>query len=100
MDYTIEIYTPAEKRVYGYYTMPILYRGDLIGRMDPSYKRKEKLLIIRALHLEEGVKLTKTMVKELKAALDELGRFLGASEWVLESCTPELKEYLGHGSPL
>lgn len=100
MDYTIEIYTPAEKRVYGYYTMPILYRGDHIGRIDPSYNRTEKLLVIRSLHLEEGIKLTKTMVKELKAALDELGSFLGAKEWVMHSCTPELREYLGDGNLL
>ena len=97
MDYTVEIYTPVEKRVYGYYTMPILHRGDLIGRIDPSYNRKEKVLYIRSFHLEEGVKLTKTMIKELRAALDELGQFLSAKEWTLHSCAPELREALGEG---
>ena len=77
--------------------MPILHRGDLIGRIDPSYNRKEKVLYIRSFHLEEGVKLTKTMIKELRAALDELGQFLSAKEWTLHSCAPELREALDEG---
>ena len=28
-DYLIECYTPAEKRIYGYFTLPILHRGRL-----------------------------------------------------------------------
>ena len=39
--YRIEVYTPAPKRVYGYYTMPILHRSKLVGRLDPSTRPQE-----------------------------------------------------------
>ena len=45
--YRIEVYTPAPKRVYGYYTMPILHRGQLVGRLDPVVDRKSRLLTVR-----------------------------------------------------
>ncbi|HEU0163838.1 MAG TPA: crosslink repair DNA glycosylase YcaQ family protein, partial [Thermomicrobiales bacterium] len=35
--YRIEVYTPAHKRVYGYYSLPILHRGKIVGRLDPSF---------------------------------------------------------------
>lgn len=92
MDYTIEIYTPAEKRVYGYYTMPILHQGNLIGRMDPSLSRKEGILRIKALHLEKGVKGTSSLAKALATALVELKTFLGAREIILMEVDSGLKE--------
>ncbi|HZU86304.1 MAG TPA: crosslink repair DNA glycosylase YcaQ family protein, partial [Anaerolineaceae bacterium] len=55
-DYTIECYTPAAKRVYGYFTLPILHRGALVGRVDAKAHRKDKIFEVRALHLEEGVR--------------------------------------------
>ncbi len=39
-DYTIECYTPAAKRRYGYFTLPILHRGWLIGRKGFSRSRR------------------------------------------------------------
>lgn len=46
-DYKIEIYTPEPKRVYGYYTLPILHRGDIIGRIDLKSDRKAKALLVQ-----------------------------------------------------
>ncbi|MBZ0288420.1 MAG: winged helix DNA-binding domain-containing protein, partial [Anaerolineae bacterium] len=40
-DYRIECYTPAPKRKYGYFTLPVLHRGALIGRLDAKAHRKE-----------------------------------------------------------
>jgi uncharacterized protein YcaQ len=67
--YQIECYTPAPKRIYGYFTLPILYKNALIGRLDPKAHRKEGLFEVKALHLEPGVKPDEAMVAELKAAL-------------------------------
>ncbi|MEK7388327.1 MAG: crosslink repair DNA glycosylase YcaQ family protein [Elusimicrobiota bacterium] len=51
-DYKIEVYTPSARRVYGYYTLPILHQGRLIGRIDPKNHRSERRLEVRAAHFE------------------------------------------------
>jgi uncharacterized protein YcaQ len=68
-DYKIEVYTPAPKRKYGYFTLPILYDNALIGRIDPKAHRKEGVFEVRALHLEPGVAVDNALVAEVKAAL-------------------------------
>lgn len=68
-DYKIEVYTPAPKRKYGYFTLPILYDNRLIGRIDPKAHRKEGLFEVKALHLEPGVDVDDALVAEIKAAL-------------------------------
>jgi len=68
-DYKIEVYTPAPKRKYGYFTLPILYNNALIGRLDPKAHRKEGIFEVRAFHLEPGVIADDEMAAEIKAAL-------------------------------
>jgi len=51
-DYQIECYVPAAKRQYGYFCLPLLYRGEFIGRMDCKAHRKDRHLEIKSLHLE------------------------------------------------
>jgi len=50
--YTIEVYTPGHKRTHGYYTLPILHDGQLIGRIDPKVHRAERRLEIKGVHFE------------------------------------------------
>src|SRR5256886_10232300 len=40
-DYRIQVYTPGPKRLHGYYTLPILHDGHLIGRVDAKAHRAE-----------------------------------------------------------
>jgi hypothetical protein len=51
-DYRIEVYTPGPERVHGYYTLPILHRGHLVGRVDAKAHRLERRLEVRHVHLE------------------------------------------------
>jgi uncharacterized protein len=51
-DYRIEVYTPDAKRVHGYYTLPILHRGHLVGRVDAKAHRLDGRLEIRHVHFE------------------------------------------------
>src|SRR4029077_17185842 len=51
-DYRIEVYTPGPKRVHGYYTLPILHDGQLVGRLDAKAHRGEHHLEVRHVHLE------------------------------------------------
>jgi len=68
-DYKIEVYTPAPKRKYGYFTLPILYNNRLIGRLDPKAHRKEGIFEVKAVHLEPGVVVDDALVSALKSTL-------------------------------
>ena len=41
--YRLECYTPAPKRQYGYFVLPLLHRGQLVGRMDAKMHRQASL---------------------------------------------------------
>jgi len=70
--YRWEIYTPAAKRQYGYYVLPILYGEELIGRIEPAYDKQAKALTIRNVWYEPGKKLPK---KTLDKAISAFERF-------------------------
>ncbi|MCJ8338636.1 MAG: hypothetical protein MJK10_09210 [Pseudomonadales bacterium] len=44
---------PAVKRHYGYFSLPLLYRGEFIGPMDCKTHRKTSHLEIKLLHFEQ-----------------------------------------------
>jgi hypothetical protein len=88
-DYRIETYTPVGGRKYGYYVMPILHRGRLIGRLDPKADRAAGTLIARALYLEPGEEMTGDVVSGVAAALRELAAFHSAERVTVERSEPE-----------
>jgi uncharacterized protein len=71
-DYTIECYTPAHKRRYGYFCLPILHRGKLIGRVDAKAHRAQGVFELKAVHLEPGVKAGAGMAEDLRRAIHKL----------------------------
>ena len=87
--YRIEVYTPAPKRVYGYYSLPILHRGRLVGRLDPSLDRKNRLLTVRKLFLEPGERPTEPLAAAIAGALWDFAAFLGAEEVLVLAAEPE-----------
>jgi uncharacterized protein len=70
-DYRIECYTPAAKRKYGYFTLPILHKNALIGRLDPKAHRKEGIFEVKSLHLEPGVVIDDELVAEVRNAIKD-----------------------------
>lgn len=78
-DYKIEIYTPEPKRVYGYYTLPLLYRGNLVGRIDLKSDRKAGELWVQSAWHEEGLsaKITDSIASDLAKHLAEITKWQG-----------------------
>jgi uncharacterized protein YcaQ len=68
-DYKIEVYTPAARRRYGYYSLPILHDGALVGRLDAKAHRKEGLFEVKAVHLEPDTLVSEELVASLAGAV-------------------------------
>jgi uncharacterized protein YcaQ len=88
-EYRIEVYTPAARRRYGYYSLPILHRGALVGRLDAKAHRKVGLFEVKALHLEPGVPATEDLVSGLAGALRGCAEWHGTPEIVVRRSDPE-----------
>jgi len=90
-DFAIECYTPAARRRYGYFCLPILRRGELVGRLDAKAHRKEGRFEVKALYLEPGVPVTDELAADLAGALRDCAAWHGAPEVVVSpSYPPEL----------
>jgi uncharacterized protein YcaQ len=99
-DYRIEVYTPAHQRIHGYYSLPILHDGELIGRIDAKAHREERRLEVRHVHLEPwfaggqpapvgGTPLDRDQAfAGLTEALRSLATFVGADEVTIGRVTP------------
>jgi uncharacterized protein YcaQ len=86
-EYRIEIYTPEPRRRFGYYVLPLLANGRLIGRVDVRNERASRTLRVPAVHLEAGVAVESSAVAA-GLALGDLADFLGAAAIVVERGDP------------
>jgi hypothetical protein len=82
-------------RIWGYYNMPILDRGDLVGRFDPSLDRRTGTLRLKGLFLEDRVELDQGLLERIAGAMRDFMRFHSATDLVVERSVPK-----GFGSRL
>jgi uncharacterized protein YcaQ len=88
-DYHAEMYKPVAQRQYGYYVLPILHRGRLVGRLDPKADRKTGTMIVQAIYLEPGQAVTDELVAGIAGALREFMVFHGSETLQIERSEPQ-----------
>ena len=79
--YRIEIYTPKEKRKFGYYVLPFMMNGQMVGRVDLKADRANSKLLVHSVHTEKGVKRS-TINDSLNNELRAMALWLGLDKVV------------------
>jgi uncharacterized protein YcaQ len=87
-DYKIEVYTPAARRRYGYYSLPILHEGSLVGRLDAKAHRKQGTFEVKAIHLEPGTPVGDDLVSGIASALRGCANWHGTPEILVGRSDP------------
>ena len=87
-DYALECYTPAPKRRWGYFVLPLLRRGRLVGRMDAKAHRADARFEVKSLYLEDGVRPSAALWSDVGGALRELAAWHGTPEVMLARSVP------------
>jgi hypothetical protein len=77
----LEAYTPKEKRIYGYFAMPVLAGTDIVGLVDPG-RRGEELVAKQVTLLRPGAALS------VARALVEAASWVGCTSCVVERIEP------------
>lgn len=87
--FTIEIYVPKAKRQYGYYVLPILLGDRLIGRIDPTMNRKEKIFTVNNVYAEAHAPRNAATGEAVAKMIADFAGFLGAEKVVYGENVPE-----------
>lgn len=72
--YSWEIYTPAVKRKYGYYVLPMICGDRFVGRIEPKADRKNNTFTVQNIWLEPGVRRTKKLSGQIDKAVQRLAK--------------------------
>ena len=92
-DYQIEVYVPAVKRKVGYYSLPILYQGRMIGQLDVKADRQHGVLLLQHLLFMPDVNLTETLARALYDALQAYAKFNGCVQWQLVKANSKVQAW-------
>ena len=75
-DYKIEIYVPEPKRIFGYYSLPVLHNGNFIARIDLKSNRQENTLQVKSTWAEEN-QVSKFPNSAVSRHLNEIANWQG-----------------------
>lgn len=75
-EYRWEVYTPAAKRRYGYYVLPVLYNGNFVARFEPEPVNKAGKLTVKNWWWEDGVRPDDEMREQIAKEIERFADFL------------------------
>ena len=84
-DYTVEMFVPAAKRVWGYYVYPLLEGDRFVGRVEVKGDRKQSTLTVQNLWWEPGVRPSAQRVRKLESELVRFARLAGVADIVWQT---------------
>lgn len=75
-NYRWEVYTPVNKRKYGYYVLPVLYGTQLVARFEPVKRKKDEPFTIQNWWWEPGIIVTDEMLRQIHHSIKDFARYL------------------------
>lgn len=87
-DYRLECYTPEAKRVHGYFVLPILCCGQLIGRLDAKAHRTQGVFEVKSLFAQPGMAWNETQILAVSRAIGQCALWHGTPEVKLSQAEP------------
>lgn len=75
-DYSWEVYTPVNKRKYGYYVLPVLFGTKLVARFEPEKSKKDEPFTIKKWWWESGVTVTDELLEHIHQSIKDFARYL------------------------
>ena len=88
-DYSLESYTPAAKRKYGYFCLPVLWGDRFIARVDAKADRKHEALLVHKIIFEPRVAGLDDALAPLASKLQEFARFNGCDRIEVAASAPK-----------
>jgi uncharacterized protein len=79
-DFRLECYLPASKRKFGYWLLPILHNDSIVGKIDVKADRKNKVLEIKSIFLEDGVMVTEDLRAGLSRTIIDFANWHNTTE--------------------
>lgn len=97
-NYILEQFVPKEKRKYGTYVLPILWRDNLVGRIDARFEKEQKTLNILGVFAEPGFENEAVIGERLADRVEDFAEFLGADKVKYSKIEPKQWANIEHRS--
>jgi uncharacterized protein YcaQ len=88
LDYQIEVYVPAAKRKFGYYSLPVFFGHVAAGLMDVKAQRQLRQLDLQHLHIARQWLVQRQFSQQFATALQAYAAFNGCDTVVLKRAEP------------